>query len=170
MTKQEKLEKIGQECILELNSINIFPEQICSWSVNTRAKRRWGQCQYKRGRCHININERLLEDDVSEESLKRVIIHELLHAVKECFKETHGSNWKRYANRVYNRLGYKISTTDTYESLGLTPPNEVETEPKYVFVCDGCGAKIKRFKESVFTRHPENYHCAKCGGNFKRMF
>ena len=42
------LQMIATECIRDLNAIGIYPHcKAKDFSVNTRAKKRWGQCRKK---------------------------------------------------------------------------------------------------------------------------
>ena len=61
------LKTLAAECEAELRSLNIQPGEINSWTVNTRAKNRWGQCKrYLPGLFDISISARLLQDNVSD--------------------------------------------------------------------------------------------------------
>ena len=73
------LEKIISECISELKAIGIVCPEI-SYSVNTRAKKRWGQCKRLENGdydLYLRISDsdgkyaiRLANDDIWNESLK----------------------------------------------------------------------------------------------------
>ena len=112
----------------------------------------------------INISAFILSDDTKEDAVMETIIHEILHTCKGCMN--HGREWKRLANIVYKKTGYKITTTSPREKFGLS--EEDEDVAKYVFVCEKCGQVIRRNRMSKFVRHPEWYRCGKCGGNIKR--
>lgn len=133
-------------------------------TINTRAKKRWGQCRKRDGRFYININERILEDDTDPHAVLETIIHEILHTVDGCFN--HGKEWKNYAERVYQTTGFKITRTTSAERFGIAL--EENRKSRYVFVCEKCGAVVRRDRMSKFVRHPERYHCGRCGGKFKQ--
>ena len=132
---------LREQCISEITCLGIELGKIASWSVNRRAKTRWGLCRLKRdGSYEIEIAESLLADDrISEKACKETIIHELLHTCKGCMRHT--GKWKQYAELM----------------------NCAEMAIKYVFTCGGCGATIYRKRDSKFTRNYRHYGCAKCG-------
>ena len=78
------------------------------------------------------------------------IIHEILHTCKGCMN--HGKEWKRLANIVYQKSGYRITTTSAREKFGLeSTPAKVKNN--YVFVCEDCGQVIRRDRFSKFCQH-----------------
>lgn len=81
------LEAYGRQCIENLNAIGIYPHEIDSFIVNTRAKRRWGQTQKRNSRYSININVLLLNENCPENSLYETLYHELLHCVDGCMNQ-----------------------------------------------------------------------------------
>lgn len=73
------LQKLSQKAMKELDAIGVPYANIESFTVNTRAKSRWGQCRIRNGVYTININVELLQDNVADESALSTIIHELIH-------------------------------------------------------------------------------------------
>lgn len=166
------LKKATKTCMSELDSVGIPYRRPARLKVNTRAKKRWGQCRLQDGRYEINISSRLLKEG-SEEALKRVLMHELIHTCDGCMN--HGALWKYYAEIVRRGLGYPITRTNTAAELGLPVMAETavgrKTEAyKHRFVCEKCGAVIMRKRESTFTRHYHDYRCARCGGRFRKEY
>lgn len=167
------LKRTAKECMNELDSVGIPYRRPARVKVNTRARKRWGQCRLlPDGRYEINISSRLLKSG-SEDALKRVLMHELIHTCDGCMN--HGTLWKYYAEIVRRGLGYPITRTNTAAELGL--PVMAETVPerrtesyKHRFVCEQCGAVIMRKRESNFTRHYHEYRCARCGGRFRKEY
>lgn len=104
--------------------------------VNTRAKKRWGLCTNNgNGNYTVQIAERLLQDDVSEEATFNTLLHELLHTCPNCMN--HGENWKHWAdiiNRTYPK--YNIQRTTSCEEKGIESTNSLA---KYIVTCDECG-------------------------------
>ena len=100
--------ELREQCICEVAGLGIALGRIASWSVNKRAKTRWGLCRLKRdGSYEIEIAERLLVDDrISEKACKETIIHELLHTCKGCMRHT--GKWKQYAELMNRTYGYNI--------------------------------------------------------------
>lgn len=154
-----------EETKKDLDKLAIKYRNVSEFSVNTRAKKRWGQCK-KTGynTFEISISSRLLEDDVDNQKVKNVIAHELLHTVQGCYG--HKGKWKMLAEYVTRSLPqYMIKTTDSPENIGVI----IEQKPKeirYTVVCKKCGIRIGRTRKSKLITHPERYRCAKCGGKF----
>lgn len=140
-------------------------------TVNTRAKKRFGQCSYNRihNTYTIEIAAFILEDDCEEYAILDTIIHEILHTCKGCMN--HGKEWKRLANIVNEEWGFDIGRCGDYADFSprLAKERKVERESKkynYVFTCRGCGAKAKKTRLCDFVKHPWNYKCGRCGEKF----
>ncbi len=162
------LKKLAAECEQDLLSIGIQPGKVNRWIVNTRAKRRWGQCKrIQPGLFDISIASRLLQEDVDDQAAKNTILHELLHTVKGC--KGHKGQWKDLAAKV-NRLlpQYTIKRTTSDEEKGLEAPPRVRTN-RYAVKCNKCGKEYYREKESKLIQHPENYRCGVCGFPLMRV-
>lgn len=167
MSKQELLLNVANECKEELRALDIkFAENVC-FEINTRAKKRFGQCSKRAYNLYkISVTDRLLEENVPIESLKNTIIHELLHTVDGCMN--HKTKWKNLANKVNDAYGYNISRTSTCEELGVRS----ESTPKkvnYIFKCKDCGQVIKRTRMSKFVKYYTYYTCGNCNGDFERI-
>lgn len=161
------LMKLVGESQRDLASLNIRTGNVRNWSVNTRAKARWGCCvKVSKGLFDIQIAAALLQDDVDDQAVKDTIVHELLHTIPGCFKHT--GKWKQYANTV-NRLlpQYKIKRGSSYEEKGL---EDLRPKPqcRYILKCLRCGSEIGRQRMSAAVEHPEHYRC-KCGGRLTRI-
>lgn len=163
----KNLQLIAEQCLKELDFIGIKYGNIVSFEVNSRAKKRWGQCKYTTltDTYRIQVSNRLLEDYVPEKSVKQVIIHEILHTCKGCLN--HGKTWKRYAELVNETYGYDISRTASASALGV---NTDQINIKHQFVCKNCGKVINRMRESKFTKNYQHYSCGRCGGDFEKIF
>lgn len=161
------LMKLVVECQRDLTSLNIRTGKVRNWTVNTRAKARWGYCaKVAKGLFDIQIAAALLQDEVDDQAVKDTIVHELLHTIPGCFKHT--GKWKQYANTINHLLPqYEIKRGSSYEEKGL---EDTRPEPKYRYVlkCLQCGAEIKRQKKSAAVEHPEHYRC-QCGGRLTRI-
>ena len=161
------LMKLVGESQRDLASLNIRTSNVRNWSVNTRAKARWGYCvKMSKGLFDIQIAAALLQDDVDDQAVKDTIVHELLHTIPGCFKHT--GKWKQYANTI-NRLlpQYKIKRGSSYEEKGL---EDLRPKPqcRYILKCLRCGSEIGRQRMSAAVEHPEHYRC-KCGGRLTRI-
>ena len=127
-----------------VESLGIKVGNIVSVKPNNRAKSRWGQCKiedndyYWFNRTYsININSRLLEDDIKDEKVISVIIHEILHTCDGCFN--HGNRWKEYADLVNDCYAcYTIERTQCSSYFGISAQERIESK-KYKIKCGYCG-------------------------------
>ena len=160
--------KLAAECETELRSIGIRPGKIEQWIVNTRAKRRWGQCvRNSNGLFTISIAERLLQDSVSDQAAKDTIMHELLHTVKGC--HGHTGLWAQLASKVNLLLPqYHIKRTTSSEEKGIESIDRIPVK-KYAVQCVHCGTEYAREKESKLIQHPEKYRCGVCKNRLVRI-
>ncbi len=151
-------------CMKELEAVGIEYGNIIEVKVNTRAKKRWGQCRAVPGGYSININAVLLDERNDEQGLKETIIHELLHSCKGCMN--HSEKWKRLATKVNRAYNYNIKRCSTAEDKGVqeeTTPISLHTV-NYVIKCNKCGCTYIRKRMSKVVQHPERYRCGCCGG------
>ena len=158
------LMKLARECMQELDAIGIRYGSPISWSINTRAKKRWGYCKKTVDGFYIEISERLLRDNIPDYGAKNTIIHELLHTCQGA--GNHQAEWQRLARMVNNHYDYNIQRKSNYEDKGV-PVEAVQENIKYRFVCLDCGQRVHRMRASAFTRNYKNYRCGICGGEFE---
>ena len=164
---QSKLNTIYNEAVEMVLAANIplEPEKITNISLNTRAKKRWGQCRrLPNGNFEININADLVSQ--SEDGTLNTVIHELLHTVNGCLN--HGRQWQVYANRINNAYGINVKRISTSEEKGVERVI-VKPEYKYILKCEYCDQIVRRQKKSKIVEHPEHFSCGLCGGRFKRV-
>lgn len=158
------LNKLAEECEADLRSIGIVPGTVVEWSVNTRAKKRWGQCRAVTSDTFaIQIASRLLEDDVSDQAAKNTVLHELLHTVPGC--HGHRGRWKELAesvNRLLPEYTVKRTTTEAEKGVSGDPPT-------YVVVCADCGREYGTLRMTRLIRTPGRFRCGICGGKLKRI-
>lgn len=161
------LTKLVGECQRDLASLNILTGKVRNWTVNTRAKARWGYCvNVAKDLFDIQIAAALLQDGVDDQAAKDTIVHELLHTIPGCFKHT--GKWKQYANTINHLLPqYKIKRGFSYEEKCLEYPRQ-KPEARYLLKCLKCGSEIGRQRMSAAVEHPEHYRC-KCGGRLTRI-
>lgn len=130
--------------------------------INKRARSRFAACRKKGDSLYIiEVGEALMKAD--EYSVKNILAHEILHTCYDCYN--HGKRWKFYANKMNQAYGYHITTTTTYEALGLETPERKKTI-RYVIVCQNCGHQFYRQKKSKLVTETSKYRC-KCGGILK---
>ncbi|MBP5324117.1 MAG: SprT-like domain-containing protein [Pseudobutyrivibrio sp.] len=152
------------ESMNEVTHLGIKPGNITSWTINKRAKTRWGLCKQNPDKTfEIQIAEALLVDDrISEKSCKETIIHEILHTCKNCMKHT--GQWKYYAEVINQVYGYNIKRVTTGIEKGVEDyKSNSSMAIKYIFTCGNCGATIYRKRDSQFTKNYRHYGCGRCG-------
>lgn len=161
----KNLHKLAAECIAELKSIGINPCPVISYSVNTRAVKRWGQCvTHSDGTCDISISHRLLQDDVADQAAKNTIMHELLHSVRGA-NGGHTGKWAQLASMVNIRLPqYNIERTTNSKVLGLEP-----VAPRYIVECPTCKKQWTRHRMTKFIQSPGRFRCNNCGTPIVRV-
>lgn len=165
--EQARLNKTALECIKELDKLNIPYGFVNEFKINSRAKKRWGRASKKGDIYAIEISESLLDGEHNE-GLKDTIFHELLHTCPNCMN--HGSQWKQYAKKVNDTLGYNISRVSSAESKGFNDAELTIKESKYLFQCQKCGALIGKSRQSRFTRNWTLYRCGNCGGELEKIY
>lgn len=161
------LYKLAAQCQAELSAVGIPYGRVSRWTVNTRARTRWGMCKkLPNGTFEIEIAAALLQDSVSDPAAKSTIIHELLHTVPGC--TDHTGKWKVLAETVNRRLPmYQIKRTTSAQEKGLQTVRETPVY-RYLLKCSGCGKEIRRQKKSAVIEYPERYRCT-CGGKLIRI-
>ena len=160
------LNSLADKCIRLLNNIGINCGRV-NFTINTRAKKRWGQCAAKGDNSfEISISHILLQDNIDDIAAENTIIHELLHAADSC-KNGHRGRWLMYAQMVMNAYPqYTIKRLTSAEEKGLSNDNPSGPNYKYLFRCLGCGAEIGFVRSCPFVKSPSSYTCRKCGGHF----
>lgn len=155
------LKLLFNRAIEELDCIGIEYGNIVDITVNTRAKSRWGQCRKRGCGYFININERLLHDDITDEDALSTIIHEILHTCKGCMN--HGYEWQKLAELVNDCYAcYNIKRCTSAEEKGIEGYNNNESY-RYGIYCPKCNKIIgKRQKWSKALNNIERYSCAVC--------
>lgn len=161
------LQVIARECMAELNSIGIKYGKITEFTINTRAKKRWGQCKRIPEGYSININVALLDERNDIKGLKNTIIHEILHTCEGCFN--HGADWKMLADKVKNKLGYDIKRTDCADDKGILEET-IGIIANHKVVCTKCNNVFTRTRASKLITHTEYYRCGKCRGKLKLIY
>lgn len=161
-SKEFHLNEIACECIETLNEIGVPCGHIVEFTVNTRAKSRWGQCCLRPDGFHININAALC-DGKHDEGLRQTIFHELIHTCPGCLN--HKSEWKRWAYVVGKHTGLVIKVSNSEADKGFDPSEVVlrRRQNKYKVYCKKCGHAWLYERKTRCVQHPELFHCS-CGG------
>ena len=137
-------------------------EKIKALKINHRIRSRFGRCIKTAGGYEIELSGRMMA--ASDRDIETVLLHELLHTCPGCMN--HGKRWAEYAAWINRKYGYKISTTTTYESLGLENPGSRESV-RYMVRCKSCGAEYPRKRMCSLIRDVDRYRCGKCGGKLE---
>lgn len=190
---EDKLQKLYQECIEELNGIGLILENNkdigkIDISLSKKMTKRYGCCRQekpdtnfkiidKRGNRkivkyekfeehHIEISRWLMELD--DDIIKNTIIHELIHCIPYC--NNHGEEFKKYAAYINKNLGYDIKRVgnpkEDYIKSGI-PYIENKESYKYKIKCEQCGQEILRQRFNL--KKIRQYRCGKCGGKLNLL-
>ena len=185
---EEKLNKLYNECVDELNSIGI---DVRSEPIGTidikfarRNSKRYGCCKqeepdkstaYRKNRIiyyrrynkhHIEISRWLM--DLNDDIIKNTIMHEIIHCMPDC--NNHGKAFKIYAKIINEKLGYNISRLgnkeEDYRKSNLE--FEIETkEYKYKIICEKCNQIY--YRQRMARNFLIKYRCGKCRGKLKLL-
>ena len=154
-------------CMELLDDLGIEYGRVIRFDINTRAKKRWGQCKIEKYGYSININADLLDEENDSDGLTETIIHELLHTIPGCMN--HGKKWKSMAEKVNQAYGLNIARCSSAEDKGVTKRDINKVEYKYILQCDSCGNTYGRIRMSNAVKFPKAYRCGCCGGELKRI-
>lgn len=153
----DKLKRLAKESEDELREIGLGDKlkSNITYTINYRAKKRFGQCCDKKD---INISSWLLEIG-SDEDIKNTIIHEILHTFSDAVG--HGAKWQYYANYVNARTKYKISRcgsiNEVYQKANKVRPT-TKVNYNWEITCRQCGATWKKQKMLNRTLVGYKYH------------
>lgn len=156
------INKLFNEALEILDSLNIRVETISSVKWNPRFRTTWGMCYRKNNIYRIELNPILNEEEVSWEMAMDTMIHEVLHAHKDRF--CHTGEWKRCANRINTAYPiYHITRCTSAEEKNIA--NKMSTiNYKYIIKCSGCGHEYKYQRTSKVVRLVQkNSNSCKCG-------
>lgn len=167
---EQKLIRLAKESEAELKAIGLEKKlkKNIVYTINYRAKSRFGQCCNKKD---INISSWLLQVG-TDSDIKDTIIHEILHTFEDT--KGHDSKWQYYAKYVNARTDYNISrlgsSSKVYANANVVPPKK-HIHFKYEITCRKCGRvwKWQRMTKKGLNGfiNGTRYHKS-CGGtNFK---
>ena len=171
MRSLKELEQIASECKKDIEALGIELGTIVRYTINTRAKSRWGQCKGVSSKgvlkgWEISISSVLMDDAVDIMALKNTVAHELLHTVGGT--RGHTGLWKIYAERMNKTYGYNIKRCTSSEEKGIA--NDDAKVPKYIIECENCGHEYKYYRKCKMVQlcmtRPEyvrkNCRCSLC--------
>ena len=114
-------------------------------------------------------------DNTSVRMLKKLLIHELLHAQGLDHNHKYG---------FYSMITKDIFSSEVMKKMGLIPPSKEEikkhcdyiagevrtkkiTTAKYIIKCEKCDFKATRTKKSKLVTQVHRYRCPRCSGKLK---
>ena len=180
---EEKLEKLYNECLNELKSIDIDLDEKeigkIDISFAKRKVKRYGCCRQedpdkttayrerkiihyrKYNKHHIEISKWLME--LNDSIIKNTIIHEIIHCLPDC--NNHGKEFRRYSKLINEKLGYNISRVgnkkEDYEKSNLEFKEETK-KFKYKIACERCG--LIYYRQRMGKNFTKKYRCGNCRG------
>ena len=151
--------KVYSDCCAICFSLDIPIADDIHVEVNTRAKKRWGLCTKNGdGSYTIQISDRLLQDDVTEEATFDTMLHELLHTCHNCMN--HKAEWKHWANIINsNYPKYNIKATTSCEEKGIESSNKTA---KYVVTCNECNRNWYYMRNCGVVKRVNKCKCPYC--------
>lgn len=183
---EDKLLKLYNQCINELNSINISTTNIgnIDIKISKRDTRRYGCCKQespdkhfkkvirkgfrkiiryeKFDKHHIEISKWVmaLEDNI----IKNTIMHEIIHCFPYC--NNHGEEFKKYAKEINNKLEYNITRIGNKEEDFKKSNIEYKENKsyKYIIKCERCTQIF--YRQRINKNFTSKYRCGKCGSKF----
>lgn len=138
---------------------------------NNRMRSTGGKCKYRKdmyGKYYafiVEINGKMLANE-SEDFLKNVICHELIHSA--CLGDGHKKRWAKYANLMNQRnTNYHIERC--YHRSDVTHSYRAKSEYKYKIVCSKCGKTYYYKRKGKAVSRIKNgycgYSCGRCGSH-----
>ena len=183
----EKLKKLFNECIGELNSIGIDVKNDNVGEINIglakRNAKRYGCCKQdapnpnlfhieKRGRHKYKVYDKFDKHnieiskwvmDLDEKIIKNTIMHEIIHCFYRC--NNHGAEFKKYAKYINEKLGYNISRLgnkeEDFKKSNITYFPEKQRY-NYKIICSNCGQIF--YRQRLQKNFIKKYRCGKCKG------
>jgi len=166
MFDERIMKNLVAECKNELESIGLQLPTI-NYVLNTRAKKRMGQCRSKIKNVYyeIELSKNYMDIYAKQNNfseIKNTIIHEMLHTLPNCMN--HGNQWQSYANTVNRKLGYKISRL---ASVDNEVKQEMVQKAKYHVICNECGQIYYHNRKTKYFDVLDRCSCHKCKGSLK---
>ena len=184
---EEKLKKLYNECLNELNNIGInFKNKEITIKMSKRNNKRYGCCKpsipdekYKVvikksfrkyivkyenfKKYEIEISKWVL--DLDEKIIKNTIFHELIHCIPYC--NNHGKEFKKYAKLINEKLGYNITRVGNKKEDFANSNIEYEESEQYRYkiICKKCGNNF--YRKRLNKNFTKKYRCSKCLGKLE---
>ena len=156
VAKFDRLLKVVQA---DLKGVVPYSENITSkvLLLSNRNKGTLGRCTRNRENTKFTISLNPKLKNMSEQLIKDVIAHEIIHTVKGCFN--HGYNFKNYMYRVnYNCKNYNVETKTKSKEW------EENKQYKYKLTCKKCGKVFYR-NRIIHNYVKWGFYSHICGGD-----
>lgn len=157
------LQHYAEMCEIMLDGIGIPYRKPISYKSKTTKS--WGNCRRTCDGYYITVNNQLLDDDVPDKGLINTLLHELLHTIPNGM--CHTGEWKKAADKVWDKLGYKIKRTNSAEEKGISV-EITQRNYNYALKCEKCGQIFGYTRMSKAVQNPDRCRC-KCGGKVIRI-
>lgn len=157
---------LGETSLNELN--------ICVYE-NSDLEMKLGCCVNNRN--HLYKNGRFFKYDkvielspnlrvLNEKEQLNTIVHEMLHALKECEKDKHHGQWLRFAKVINQHTNLGITATYGSETMNAIIKGKGINRPKYIIKCSCCGNIVDyKTRECNLIKKPELYRSNCCRAN-----
>ena len=155
MVTMTRVYELFHEVKNELKDLVPYSKNLSPSLGELKTKKTLGRCYSMYGMFRISLSKYLLE--CSEQLIKNVIAHEIIHTVPYCFN--HGRNFQYYANLVNYKLGYNVEVRNTNKEFN--PPR------KYKLTCLECGKVYYRDRLNQRYVANEVYRCNLDNGKLK---
>lgn len=149
-----------------LNDLNVYVYE------NDRLEMKLGCCvnnrnrMYKQGRfskydkvIELSPNLKVLD----EKEQVNTIVHEFLHALKECEKDKHGGKWLEYSKIINAKTNLGITATYGNKTMDAIIKAKGVNRPKYIIRCSCCGQAVDyKTRECNVTKYSHLYKSGCC--------
>ena len=165
----KNLHRLMANAMVILDELGITYGTIKSYSTFTN-RRCWGVCKRVKGEPNtyiIEINEELLDDNISYASTMNTLVHELLHAERN--RMCHTGEWKRCAKLVNAKYPeFNIQRCTSAEDKGIVHHAYVKRNSsiKYIVNCNVCGKVYYYRRKSTVIKlllNPNTNNECRCG-------
>ena len=156
-----RLAKLTIECLDNLEAIGLHPYNLISVKLR-KQNRKFGCCHNRYNsksgeikHTRIPLHRRLIDENADDKAICEIIMHELIHSLKECFNCAHDGKWAECADLVNDCYSMNVKQYGSCDELGLEKKDERKT---YKCQCDKCGKIIS----AKYYRAPKWYtHCSR---------
>lgn len=173
MRTDKEMNILFEQCKADLNALNIEYKSIEKFSLKRLAANVYGytDCIVTGGitRYEITISNLFMDKRVSENAVKGILFHELLHTVDGCVN--HDGKWNTLAKMVEAKFpGCPILQSGNNSGIPFEvfQENYYKGKAKYLLRCNKCGEMFFYRKLTNGILHHKDMTC-NCGGKFEEV-